>query len=94
MAVGGIGFCRERMNWPTEKLNPRPLLDGNDLKKLGVRDGRLFGRILQAIRDEQLDDKIKTREQAIEQGGVPWLRRDQCLSGDFRVRRRGQHRRR
>ena len=68
--LGGIGFCRERMSWPTEKLDPRPFIDGNDLKKLGLRDGRLFGRILQTIRAEQLDDKIKTRDQAIKRAGA------------------------
>ncbi len=68
--VRGIEFCRERMNWPFEKLNPRPLLDGNDLKKLGVRDGRLFGRILQSIRDEQLDGKIATRDEALDRAST------------------------
>lgn len=68
--LGGIGFCRERMSWPIEKLNPHPFIDGNHLKRIGVRDGRLFGRILQAIRNEQLDGKIQTQDQAIERAST------------------------
>jgi tRNA nucleotidyltransferase/poly(A) polymerase len=68
--LGGLGFCRERMSWPIEKLNPPPFINGNDLKQLGVKDGRRFGRILQAIRDEQLDEKIKTRDEAIQRVGT------------------------
>lgn len=64
ISLAGIKFCRERLLWSQEKLNPEPLLDGNDLKNLNVPAGPLFGTILQTIRSEQLDGKLTTYDQA------------------------------
>ena len=60
----GIAFCRERLRWPREKLDPKPFLDGADLIMLGIERGPRFKEILDAVRRAQLDHKIETIEQA------------------------------
>ncbi len=61
----GITFCRERLNWPKEKLNPPQLLSGNDLIAAGLRPGPEFKSILDAVRDAQLLDQIHDRGEAL-----------------------------
>ena len=58
-------FCRERLAWPAEKLNPLPLLDGSDLIAHGIAPGPTFAALLEKIRDAQLNEEIHTREQAL-----------------------------
>lgn len=60
-----LAFCRERLNWPSEKLNPPPLLDGGDLIRHGLTPGPQFAELLEQVRDAQLDGEIATREDAI-----------------------------
>ena len=45
---------------------PKPLINGRDLINLGLKPGELFGEILEAIREEQLNEMINTKEEAIE----------------------------
>ncbi len=58
-------WCRERLAWLPEKLNPPPLATGSDLQAAGLRPGPAFKHVLQAIRDAQLDGEIRTKEEAI-----------------------------
>ncbi len=37
-----------------------PLLDGQDLKRLGVPPGPIYGQILEALRDARLDGKVRS----------------------------------
>ena len=60
----GVAFCRERLEWPPEKLDPKPFLDGGDLIKLGIERGPQFKRILESVRRAQLNGEIDTVEQA------------------------------
>ena len=62
----GIQFCRDRLAWKTNKLNPPPLLDGGALIKLGITPGPKFSLILSDVRTAQLDGHISTLEQAVE----------------------------
>ena len=62
----GIQFCRDRLAWKTDKLNPPPLLDGGALIKLGITPGPKFSLILSDLRTAQLDGDISTMDQAIE----------------------------
>jgi len=55
---------------PAEELRPEPLLDGNDLLRLGVPRGPRVGKYLSALEDEQLEGRVSAREQAEE-----WVRR-------------------
>jgi len=48
------------------RLNPEPLITGQDLIAIGVERGPDFGRILKQIRQEQLDELLTTREAALE----------------------------
>lgn len=57
--------AREALQWPEERLNPPPLLTGDDLRELGIPPGPNYSAILQAARADQLDGKLRTRAEAI-----------------------------
>jgi tRNA nucleotidyltransferase/poly(A) polymerase len=61
----GVEFCRSRLAWPREQLDPAPLIDGHDLQSFGVTPGPIFREILETVRDRQLDGDVATREQAM-----------------------------
>ena len=58
-------FARQALEWPAEMLNPPSLLSGNDLIAHGVPRGKEYSTLLQAVRDAQLDDRIRTKEEAL-----------------------------
>ncbi len=58
-------YCRELLAQPREKLDPPPLLTGDDLRVHGLQPGPKFKKILQAVRDAQLDGEIQTKQEAI-----------------------------
>ena len=60
-----LAFCRERLAWPPERLNPPPLLDGSDLIQHGLAPGPNFAALLEQTRDGQLNGEIHTREEAL-----------------------------
>jgi tRNA nucleotidyltransferase/poly(A) polymerase len=60
-----IQFSREKLALPPEELDPPPLLTGEDLKRLGMKPGPQFRRLLDALRDAQLDKLVRTREEAL-----------------------------
>ena len=60
-----LAFGRERLAWPTEKLNPLPLLDGSDLIRHGLAPGPDFARLLETVRDAQLNGEIHSRDEAL-----------------------------
>ncbi|HEX5445371.1 MAG TPA: hypothetical protein VFW87_16215 [Pirellulales bacterium] len=60
-----IAFCRERLAWPAERLNPLPLIDGSDLIRHGLTPGPQFAALLEQIRDAQLNGEIHTRDDAL-----------------------------
>jgi tRNA nucleotidyltransferase/poly(A) polymerase len=69
-AVAGLddpaaGFCRERLAWPAERLNPAPLIGGNDLVARGLAPGPEFAPLLEKIRDAQLNGEIRTPAEAL-----------------------------
>ncbi len=51
---------------PAEELKPPRLITGDDLIAAGYRPGPLFGRILAAVEDAQLEHRIGTKEEALE----------------------------
>jgi poly(A) polymerase len=61
----GTAFCRQRLAWPTERLNPAPLIDGDDLLELQIPAGPLYRRILDAIRDRQLLGELTDKSAAL-----------------------------
>ena len=58
-------YCRELLAQPREKLDPPPLVTGDDLRMIGLQPGPKFKKVLQAVRDAQLDGEIQTQEEAI-----------------------------
>jgi tRNA nucleotidyltransferase/poly(A) polymerase len=61
----GVTFARERLAWPTERLNPPPLVDGAALIAHGLKPGPHFSALLEQIRAAQLEGQIHTREEAL-----------------------------
>jgi poly(A) polymerase len=58
-------FCRARLaELGEEELRPARLLTGDDLIEMGFTPGPIFGEILGAVEDAQLDGKIGTKEEA------------------------------
>lgn len=66
-------YCRaELARLSPEELRPPRLLDGNDLKLLGVAPGPQMGQLLRGLEDAQLGGEVATRAEA-----EAWLAR--CL---------------
>ncbi len=51
--------------WSDDDLNPDRLMTGDDLIEFGLEPGPQFGDILETIRRAQLNDEIRSREQAL-----------------------------
>mgnify|MGYP003315625069 FL=1 len=58
-------YCRERLQLDPEQLNPAPLLTGDDLISHGITPGKQFAVLLEAVRDAQLNESIKDRDEAL-----------------------------
>jgi poly(A) polymerase len=57
--------CREQLAAPPEQLNPPPLVTGDDLIRRGFKSGRHFSALLEHLRDEQLEGRLHTLEEAV-----------------------------
>jgi len=60
-------YLREQ---PAGPIKPPPLVTGHDLVRLGLKPGPSFGKLLEEIREAQLDGTIHSKREAIE-----WLQR-------------------
>lgn len=59
-------FCRRKLEeYSHEELRPKPLIDGDDLIALGHKPGPLFKEILTKVTDLQLENQLKTKEEAL-----------------------------
>jgi poly(A) polymerase len=66
-SVEHVDFCERKLReWPPEELDPPPILTGDDLLALGIKQGPVYKRLLDAVRVDQLDGALTTKEQAIE----------------------------
>ena len=62
-----VEFCEAKLReWPPEELEPPPVLTGDDLRGLGLPPGPLYKRLLDAVREGQLEGTVTTKEQALE----------------------------
>jgi poly(A) polymerase len=68
----GIARCLEQTARPAEEWNPLPLVTGDVLMRRGVKPGRQFAALLEHLRDEQLEGRIRTPEEAVAEARV-WL---------------------
>ncbi len=60
-----VAWCREALKRPREELDPPPLLTGDDLLRHGVPRGPAYRRLLDRIRDAQLDGEIRSPGEAL-----------------------------
>ena len=60
-----IEYCRRKLAMPAAELNPAPLITGDDLREAGLQAGPLFRRILETVRNAQLERQIATRGDAL-----------------------------
>jgi poly(A) polymerase len=61
-----VDYCeRVLRETPPEALNPRPLVTGDDLRDAGLKPGPDFKRLLDAVREAQLDATVTTKEEAL-----------------------------
>jgi poly(A) polymerase len=56
---------RKREEFAAEPLIPPPLINGEDLKKLGMKPGPKFKEILDAVSTRQLEGTLRTSEEAL-----------------------------
>ena len=61
-----VAFCeRVLRDTPLGELNPAPVLTGEDLIALGMKPGPAFKRLLDAVREAQLEGRATTKPQAL-----------------------------
>jgi poly(A) polymerase len=66
-SVEHVEFCESVLRkTPPEILNPPPILTGDDLIQRGLQAGPIFKKILDEIRDAQLEGKIKNKDEALQ----------------------------
>jgi poly(A) polymerase len=64
--LSGAMHCEELLRrTPPEQLDPPPLVTGEDLIELGLKPGKKFGKILDAVREAQLNEELNSREDAM-----------------------------
>jgi poly(A) polymerase len=61
-----VEFCERCLReWPPEELDPPPVITGDDLREIGIPPGPLYKRLLDAVREAQLEGAVRTKEEAI-----------------------------
>jgi hypothetical protein len=59
-------FCRLQLqNLKDEELHPPRLITGHDLLAMGFIPGKQIGEILQVLEEEQLENRLHHREEAL-----------------------------
>jgi tRNA nucleotidyltransferase (CCA-adding enzyme) len=57
-------LVRQRLDFYQRRLRHiRPVLDGDDLRRMGVEPGRIYRHILERLRAARLDGEVSTRVQ-------------------------------
>jgi poly(A) polymerase len=65
--VGHVDYCEGLLReWSAADLNPPPLLTGHDLMRKGLEPGPLYKRLLDAVREAQLDGAIRSTKEAMD----------------------------
>ena len=66
-----VDYCENYLReLPTGPIKPPPLVTGHDLVRHGLEPGPAFGKILEKVREAQLDGTIRSKREALE-----WLDR-------------------
>jgi poly(A) polymerase len=62
-----VEYCERLLHeWSETDLNPAPLVTGHDLTRLGLEPGPQFKRLLDTVREAQLEGTITNTTQALE----------------------------
>jgi hypothetical protein len=69
-----IEFCRDKLRWSSEQLNPPILISGDDLRGLGIPVGPVYKQLLEQVRDAQLTGLLKTLDEAQAWVRTQWLK--------------------
>jgi poly(A) polymerase len=60
-----VEYCEQLLHqWTKDDLDPPPLLTGDDLIQAGCKPGPMFKKLLNSVREAQLDGTIRTKEEA------------------------------
>jgi poly(A) polymerase len=66
-SVAHVEYCEFLLReWPEEVLNPPPVINGHDLMRHGIPPGPLYKRLLDAVREAQLEGTVTTLRQALD----------------------------
>jgi poly(A) polymerase len=61
-----VDYCEELLRqWTDADLNPAPLVTGHDLAQLGLEPGPIYKRLLDAVREAQLEGTVTTHDEAL-----------------------------
>jgi poly(A) polymerase len=60
-----VAWCRSMRARPPEELDPPPLVTGHDLICHGIKPGPKYRMLLDQVRDAQLDEEVRTKEEAL-----------------------------
>jgi hypothetical protein len=63
----GLARCRSKLAQPVAEWNPPPLATGDDLIAQGIKSGPHFSALLEHLRDEQLEGRLRAPAEAIEE---------------------------
>jgi tRNA nucleotidyltransferase/poly(A) polymerase len=65
-SLAHVEFCERILrDTPPEELNPAPVLTGDDLIAMGLTPGKEFKRLLDAVREAQLEGQVRTKEEGL-----------------------------
>jgi tRNA nucleotidyltransferase/poly(A) polymerase len=64
MDRSSLARARDCLHWPLERLNPAPLLTGDQLRQAGFCAGPELGRLLAELRQKQLDGELTDSDSA------------------------------
>lgn len=60
-------FLKKKLRqFSKQDIRPEPLLSGKDILEMGFKEGPVIGKILRAVEEAQLENVLKTREDALE----------------------------
>lgn len=65
LSHAGLERCRTALALPPERLNPPPLVTGDDLIAAGLPAGKHFAALLKHLRDRQLEGELTTAPAAL-----------------------------
>jgi hypothetical protein len=65
-------FSEMAHNLGVHESKPKPLIDGNVLKDMGIKPGPNMGKLLNEVYNAQLNGDISTPEEAVQ-----WLKNNQ-----------------